>query len=182
MKSNFLCILLRAAIPFLNVMNVQKRRHFYCETHTHTDKQSYSTKAWGDVQKKFNLIIIIIPNFLACECLFLLTAEMEVILAIIILLCTTFQRYCRDRRDCKLLFSPIAHCHSSWYADEWQALARFFPPLLLWGTVSAVFMRLLNKKYSHLNISLFANGKINSPELHIILYIWRLYFIPCIGT
>lgn len=82
----------------------------------------------------------------------------------------------------RLQASFFTHSHSSWYADEWQALARFFSPLLLWGTVSAVFMRLLNKKYSHLNISLFANGKINSPELHIILYIWRFYFITCIGT
>lgn len=111
MKSNFLCILLRAAIPFLNVMNVQKRRHFYCETHTHTHRQTNNhiqQKRGETCKKKFNLIIIIIPNFLACECLFLFTAEMEVILAIIILLCATFQRCCRHRRDCKLLFSPIA--------------------------------------------------------------------------
>lgn len=78
-------------------------------TQTHTDRQTIIfNKSVGRRAKKFNLIIIIIPNFLACECLFLFTAEMEVILAIIILLCATFQRYCRHRRDCKLLSSPIA--------------------------------------------------------------------------
>lgn len=41
-------------------------------------------------EKKFNLIIIIISNFLAYECLFLFATEMEVILAIIILLCTRY--------------------------------------------------------------------------------------------
>lgn len=43
--------------------------------------------------KKFNLIIIIISNFLAYECLFLFATEMEVISAIIILLYAHFIVY-----------------------------------------------------------------------------------------
>lgn len=57
-------------------------------------KQTHTAREHTDVEK-FNLIIIIIQKkkILARECLFLFAGEMEVILAIIILLCAHNSRF-----------------------------------------------------------------------------------------